>query len=314
MGSHSSPGAEAVSPGTVSHVFVVGLPRTGSTLTRGILNASGRIRLGGESHFFSAPTRLGLSRRRGFRERLHRIGDLRRDDGLQRVVDFIWKQQGKSFWARLARTANRSEFESRLRDSDRSERALFDLALEHFAYGRAIRGEKTPEHIHAVPLLLGWFPAARVIHTFRDPRAIYVSLRRKERAERLTPVGRVARRLGPAFDLYAMTSVIASWRQMVALDRRYRARYPDRYLLVRFEDLAADPKGSVQRLCDFVGIPYSDAMLDQVVHNSSYRAKGSAGGIDVGAVSRWNRHLSAPARLWFRLLCGRQMQELGYGL
>lgn len=299
-------------PNTTTHIFVVGLPRTGSTLTRGILNASPHVWIAGESHFFPEPTRLGLTRREGYAERFRRLGDLATDEGVGRVLDEIFSLRGKSFWARLATVVDRPTFEAELRRSDRTDRALLDTAMAVFARGRPIRGEKTPHHIHSVPTLLEWFPGARIIHTFRDPRAVYVSLRRKERAEKLTTLGLAARRLGPVFDLYATANVIRRWRTMVRLHHAYAARFPDRYTLVRFEDLVTEPGATATRLSDFLGIEYTDEMLEQVVHNSSFMSKGTGSGIDATAIDRWRDHLSPTARSWFARRCAAELLELGY--
>jgi hypothetical protein len=294
------------------HIFIVGLPRTGSTLTRAILNASTEIGIGSESHFFPSPIRLGLARREGYRERFARVGDLRSDDGLHRVVDTIWSLRGKSFWTRLAGIADRAEFETRLRASDRTDRALLELAMEYYARGKPIRGEKTPQHIHAVPTLLDWYPHARVIQTFRDPRAVYVSLQRKEERSGHGGARRLLRWLRPLLELYATTNVILAWRGVVDLHRRYEAQYSDRYLLQRFEDLVSDPRAAVERLCIFLEIPFAEQMLDVVVLNSSYLARGAASGFDRSALDRWRGQLSPFARRWFALLCGSRLREFGY--
>jgi len=299
-------------PNTTTHIFVVGLPRTGSTLTRGIVNASREARLGGESHFLSEPIHLGLGRRQGYRERFRRIGDLSTDAGLVRIVDHIFALRGKSFWARLAANADRDAFETALRASERTDRALLDVAMGHYAQGRPIRGEKTPHHIHHVPTLLEWYPRARIVQTFRDPRAVYVSLRRKERPGKLSVIGRAARHLGPLFDSYAIANFIRRWRLMTQLHRSYSERYPGRYRLVRFEDLVTDPSGTARQLADFVGVGYSDAMLDQVVHNSSFTGKRSASGIDAGTLDRWQGHLSPRIRSRFAHELESELVEFGY--
>jgi Sulfotransferase family len=293
-----------------SHVFIAGLPRTGSTLTHRILNRSPEVRLAGETHFLGARTPFG--RRTGYADRFAEAGDLRTDTGLERVVTAVYASRGKSFWSRFASTVDRGEFEHLLRDSDRSRRALFDAAMRAFAQGRPVAGDKTPEHIDAVPTLLAWFPEARVVHTFRDPRAIYVSLRRKERAESLSEVGRVARRAGPLFDLYASTSLALRWRSMARRHRRYAAAYPGRYVLQRFEDLLADPEAAVKRLCEFIGIAFDPGMLEQVVHNSSYAPKKSGAGIDQSTAERWRDHLPKTTERWLSLLCGRELAAFGY--
>jgi hypothetical protein len=312
-----STGIEAAAAGDAQarqaeHVFVVGLPRTGSTLTRAILNHSSLVQLAGETHFLTTPVRMGLGRRRGYAERIGARGALVSEDGLQRVVSTIFGAKGKSFWARMADTVDRGAFEAMLRASDRSERALFETVMRQFAGPRPVSGDKSPEHILVVPTLLAWFPNARVIHTFRDPRAIYVSLRRKEREERLGTAARLARRTGFIFEIYASTSVSIQWRRVAALHRRYAAAYPGRYRMLRFEELLADPERATRELCAFIGVPFEAGMLDQVVHNSSYTPKRTGSGIDGAAADRWRDHLSPLARRWISALCGRAMKEFGY--
>jgi hypothetical protein len=231
---------------------------------------------------------------------------------MERLVDGIWGLTGKNFWARLASRTDRDQFLADLHASDRSDRAVFEIALIHSGRGRRIRGEKTPHHIHAVPTLLEWFPDARVIHTFRDPRAIYASLRRKEDPGRLGLLGRIARRLGPAFDLYATINMAQSWRRMATLHRRYAAQYPDRYRLIRFEDLTTNPEAIVRELCAFLQIDFRQEMLEQAVHNSSYLAKGSGSGIDPKTIDRWREQLHPFTARWLGFLCGRALREFGY--
>jgi hypothetical protein len=294
-----------------SHVFIAGLPRTGSTLTHRILNRSSSVRLAGETHFLGAPGAFG--RGSGYADRFAAVGDMGSDEGLERVVAAIYEMRGKSFWSRFADGVERGELEEALRASDRTRRGLFDAVLRTYAGGRPVAGDKTPEHIHAVPTLLDWFPDARVIHTFRDPRAIYVSLRRKERPEALTPVGRLARRAGPPFELYASTSLAIRWRRVARLHRGYERRYPGRYLLLRFEDMLADPEAATHRLCSFIGIPFEEPMLEQVVHNSSYMPKQSRAGIDRSAGERWRDHLPGVTARWLVAWASpRLLEAFGY--
>jgi hypothetical protein len=294
-------------------VFIVGLPRTGSTLTRAMLNRSPLVRIAGETHFVSVPPVPGVGRRRGYSERLQTFGDARTEDGLRRLVEGVYASTGKSFWSRFAATVDRTTFERALRASDRTPRAIFETTMKAFAAGRPVAGDKSPEHVYAVPTLLEWFPKARIIHTFRDPRAIYVSLRRKERSDRLSLPRRVLRRSGPPFEIYESTNVIRAWRRVARLHKRYEARYPQRYTLIRFEDLLQDPANEMERLCRFIGIPFSTNMLDQRVLNSSYGPAAPTVGIDTSAIDRWRTHLSPSAATWFSLTLGREMSRFGYG-
>lgn len=311
--SPTAPGAAESEPvRRPDHVFIVGLPRTGTNLTRNILNRSPEVGIAGEAHFFSVPRRLGLGVRKGFGERLMATGDLHDDAGARRVVAAVFASTGRRFWGRLAAAADRAAFESGLLASDRTPRALLDLALAHYAGGKPVRGDKTPANIYLVPTLLDWFPGAMVIHTMRDPRAVYASNKRKYEQRPLPLRSRLLRRTGLLFELYASLDTIVAWRHVVALDRRYRRAYPGRYTTLRFEDLVRDPAREVERLCAFLGIEGRDEMLEQAVTNSSYLARGATRGFDAAAVDRWRAYLHPLIRRWFEAWCGRALRDFGY--
>ncbi len=293
------------------HVFIVGLPRTGTTLTRAILNASTEVGLGGESKFLPNPAERGRASRRGYRDRFRQAGDIQTDEGISGVADVIYSQTEKNYWSRLAKGMDRAEFEARLRASDRSERALFSLAMDHFADGRPIRGDKSPQHIHWVPLLLDWFPEARIIHTLRDPRATHISLQRK--AARTHGHGLRSRLEHlPVIELYSATSLIRRWQRVIALHREYQTRYPANYMLLRFEDLIANPRESAQRVCSHIGVAFVENMLDQVVLNSSFTPHAASKGFDPAVIERWRKHMSPLTKRWFAALARRELEAFGY--
>lgn len=293
------------------YVFIVGLPRTGTTLTRAILNTSTEVGLGGESKFLPDRAERGRSSRRGYRARFSQAGDVRTDAGIAQIAAMVYSQPVRNYWSRLAEGLDRREFEARLRSSDRSDHALFSIAMDHFANGRPIRGDKTPQHIHWVPLLLEWYPDARVIHTFRDPRAIHQSLKRKEARTRAGSLHSVTDHV-PFLGLYSATSLVRRWRRVIALHKQYQDQFPGRYMLLQFEDLIADPRSSVQRLCAHVGVDFSEAMLDQIMLNSSYVSHGASRGFDPAVVERWRHQMSPVTKRWFSTLCRREMRAFGY--
>jgi hypothetical protein len=311
QGREGEPGSDRPQ-GTTSprHIFIVGMPRTGTTLLRNILNGSNQVGLGGESHFLGDPSRLRPPRG-GFWDELGTIGDISTDSGVARIVDHIFSRKGDNFWGRLARGADRNEFLAELLASDRSPRSLLDLAYAFHAQGKPIRGEKTPEHVHSVPVLFEWFPDAKVIHTFRDPRAIYVSQMRKQRAGRVAGFGG-HRPFRLALELYSSLRLIVAWRKVVRLHRWYSKAYPGLYYLCRYEDLVAEPKASLQRISQFLGIAFSEVMLDQKSVNSSFVSRGKVEGFEAEAIDRWRSHLHPVIRHWFGLWCKAQLVRFGY--
>lgn len=294
-------------------LFVVGMPRTGTELTRQILNRSDDVSLGPESHFFVDPFRIRFWANRSVRDRLSKVGNPASDDGVARIVDHVYANPPSTFWSWIAANVDRTAFREALLASDRSDRAILEVALRFHGQGRRICGEKTPENVYAVPQLLDWFPGAKIIHTFRDPRAAFVSHKRKR--QNLGTWYRGARMpgLGVLIDLYASMREIVSWHRNVRLHRRYEQRYPGQYLMVRFEDLVSRPGTVVRQQCRFLGIDYSPGMLDQSTINSSFRRREEVQGFDRTALRRWRRELRPLVRWWFAFWCQGTMREFGYG-
>lgn len=295
-----------------SHIFIVGLPRTGTSLTRTILDRAPEIGMGGESQFFGDRRRLGLMRRAGYRARFEKIGDLKTDPGAARIVDFIFSIQENNFWGKIARGADCQEFLRAVLASDRSQRALLDLAMGWYAGAKPIRGEKTPAHIFAVPTLLEWYPRAKIIHTMRDPRAVYISNKRKYEARNLPALSAALRRTRALFEFYASLDVMLDWRRVIHLHEAYQQKYAGQYYLQRYEDVIAAPETSVRALCEFLEIPFTPDMLEQNVLNSSFTPKNNTAGFDKRAIDRWRNQLDPQLNRWFVWWCGTQLQEFGY--
>ncbi len=295
-----------------THIFIVGLSRTGTTLTRESLNSSPEVGIGGESMFFGDRRVLGLVRRDGYRHKFARVGNLATDDGVERVVDYIYGIDSRHFWGKMPSLVDRNEFTRCLLATDRSERALLDLAMMYHAGDKLIRGDKTPAHLYAVPTLLEWFPEAKVIHCFRDPRAVYISNKRKYQNRQFARPSAMARRAGLFFELYASLDVALAWRSAIRLHREYRQRYPRQYYLSKFEDLLSDPRESVEKLCRFVEVPFQESMLQQLVLNSSFLPKRQRAGFDTSAISRWRQYIHPVVNRWFALWTARHLAEFGY--
>lgn len=111
-------------------------------------------------------------------------------------------------------------------------------------YGRVRYGDKTPSHAAALGRIYEDFPDARVIHIVRDPRGTVLSLSHMPWASR---------------SFYG-NSVF------VDIERAQVEKYRDRMLQVRLEDLLAEPRDTMQRVLEFVGEPWDDAVLDHASH------------------------------------------------
>lgn len=300
------------------YIFVVGVSRSGTTLMRSILNASDHIAICRETHFLGH-----LIASEGARHRFRKFGDLTDDQNVERLVDYIFSDDFthssrfrgvSSHWRWITRRVTRDELLQRLRQSDRSERAIFSTIMRLYAErkGKPIMGEKTPAHVRYVPKLLNWYPEGRVIHMLRDPRGIFVSeLRRRKKDAVTTPYKQLVR-LGPLFKLYIMLQTTVVWLESVYWYRTYKNVYPNNYYLLRFEDLVRDPEVHIRQLCEFLGIEFQANMLEQVVVSKGFEA-GRAG-FDGRAADRWREHIDPWINAWFAFWFRRHLRGFDYSI
>jgi hypothetical protein len=296
------------------YIFIVGMPRTGTTLTRHILNRSKDICIGGESRFFEGTRRLGFETRPSFRKQIAQVGDISTDVGAERVVDYIYSIHKNNFWGRIAKNVDREEFLYKVLASDRSERSFLDLAMSFYANGKPFRGEKTPAHIYRVPTLFEWFPNTKIIHMFRDPRAIYISQQKKHQESKSLLMNSILRRTRLVFEFLESAHFMVAWLRVIRLHYQYQQQYPKRYYLLKYEDLISDPRTTSQNLCKFLEIDFTEEMLQQTVINSSFLPSNQVQGFDTQAIDRWRRYMHPMIQKWFALWSKKHLLEFGYKL
>lgn len=304
------------------YIFIVGCARTGTTLLRQILSLSGRICIAPETHFIR---RFAWTAGR----RVQDWGDLGNDANLDRMIDFMFsgrEEAGSAYWGWLERNMDREYFRDQMRQSDRTERGMFQVLMQVYAEKMKgkhapdlVLGEKTPGHLNHIPTLLEWFPSAKIIHTFRDPRAILISelkkMRKKDREGPRRIFRSMPRGLIEPLELpFELVHTTRSWLAAAHYDELCQARYPNNYALVRFEDLVTAPERQVRRLCGFLDIPFEPAMVSEVrvVGSSDQSSHRGAAGFDRSALDRWKASFPPALELWFRFLAGRQMEKFGY--
>ena len=299
-------------------LFVVGSPRTGSTLLRHVLNRSPEVCLASETHFLKSARRLKLG------ERLAAARDGPPEHRRPAVGHIVQDLFGPVFWVWLRRNVEPDAFTERLLATDLSERALFDLLLQVYVevhcQDRAvtIRGEKTPDHLYGLATLAAWFPDASFIHTFRDPRAIYASriVRSKEgrRGMKVRLPQVPARLLAPFLAPFEVAETSRVWFDAARLHRRYERMLGGRYRLVRFEDLVTEPEATLRVVCEFIGIPFDATLLEEtvVVGSSFEQERHASGGFDQRSVDRWRTHVNPLVSTWFGVVGRRELKRFGY--
>jgi hypothetical protein len=191
-----------------------------------------------------------------------------------------------------------------LRASERTYARLFALIHEQFAEraGKPRWGDQTGLVERYADEIFSAYRDARMVHMLRDPRDRY------EASLALWAHGRG--RAGAA---------AARWRYSARLARRNAARYPDRYRVVRYEDLVRDPEGTVRGVTTFLGLPFEPSMLD-MADAPTYRRKLAGGGdaptgaplITADHIGDYRGRIPIGEQAFLEYVLGAEMRHLGY--
>jgi len=304
-------------------VLIVGVSRSGTSITRDIFNKHSRIAIANENHYLGH-----LLPWEGARHYFRRLGDMNNDDVVRALVEFIYSGEFRrrsrlrdvsAYWYWLKREVPREEIQDLLLASDRSEKGIWEAFLRVYANrrGKVIIGEKTPTHLAYVETLLAWFPDARIIHCMRDPRAIYVSELRRRVRPLWTATGRAETfpyrwlaKVPPLMKWFVLVQVVWAWAAAVHRHRTLSECYRSRYRLLRFEELVASPKETLEDVCQFIGVDFEPQMLEQEV--TSEGARVGEIGFDAGAADRWRTRIGPGAKWAIESLLGHRLEEMGY--
>ena len=252
-------------PRPTDPVFMLGCPRSGTTLLASHLGRHPDILALPETHFL--PGSYGgnaLSRARA-----------RRDPA--RFFDYIWTRNPRIQDLKLDAAALKADF---VAQGIRDPRAALDLIFAHALSGTGKTRvlEKTPRHIEQIDRILRWYPRAKVLCVTRDGRDVVNSLIdapwTHSNADRHTALWR--------------------WCTRVSLDRA--ARHPDQVKVVQYERFVADPETSLREICAFLDAPYDAAMLDSSIQTDTAPEWEKAWkdtatkAADKSALFKWKRH------------------------
>lgn len=288
-----------VSADTVSPVFVVGTPRSGTTLTARILGSHSRIFMPGETHFFddvyARARQLGDPGDGGARldiaRRLHSIYDRFYEPDDQRRITRLFPSV-QELAAALDGCTDYGMILDRF------------MRLQMQAEGKVRWGNNAPRDLFNVREIRQYFPGAKLIVCVRDIRAFLYSYKGKWKVTGDAHVERLKKLYHPV-----VTSLLwkSSMRQLPLIEEMVPAA--DR-IIVRYEDLVTCPEETVRSICRMIGEQYEPDMLAVEGHNSSTAPETA--GIFSTSVDRWKHELSTEEIAISQHIAGGLLDRLGY--
>jgi hypothetical protein len=223
-------------------LFIVGMPRSGTKLLRGLLNQHPRIRIPDfETEFLPFLVRWVQTHGQPADERAF----VRLHAELSRAPYFVYRN---------ARLGPLPVSEWRTWCAGRFDAGgLFEGLMRYETRtppgSGIIWGDKSPGYITQLDTIREHFPDARVVHLVRDVRDYCASIRKAWTKD----VRRAAHR----------------WGQDVLNAHRHCVAYASRCLEVRYEDLLESPAQALERVCGFLQVPFIETLtqLDRSVEN-----------------------------------------------
>ena len=277
------------------YVFVVGCPRSGTTLLQRILTHHPLLEVVNDSHFIpralkgerdeldhTMPLTAELAERAITYHRFHRLGI---DEAVARSL--------------IHQASTYSQFVG----------MLYGQVAQQA--GKPFAGEKTPDYVRSLPLLHRLFPDARILHIIRDGREVALSLR-----DWATPTKGPGKIAMWDDNRLAVAAMWWEWQVRAALEARATLA-PSTYHEIRYDDLVTDTDAAMRTATTFLGLPFEQAMLDDHVGRQRPKEGRSAKGAwlpPTSGLRDWRTQYTDDELALVDLLIGDVLAELGFEL
>lgn len=278
------------STGTANRpVFVVGCPRSGTTLLQVMLHSHPRIAIPPETRFVV----------QAYRNR-ERYGDLREAANRRAMAEWITGDKGTRF-SDLG--LDPAEVVEVVAAGAPTVGTVVGTVLQRYAarFGKPRWGDKRPAYWRDLDVILRLFPEAQIVHLVRDGRACVASLLRMPWWQG------------------GFYGAVATWRLALGRCRSFGRRLgPASYLELHYEDLVTEPRAVLAELCAFLGERFDEAMLRpevlaaEVVPQRKRWHERTRQAVDAERVEAWQRELEPWQIGLIELVAGRQLRRHGY--
>jgi len=269
------------------YVFIVGCPRSGTTLLQRVVNAHPEIAVMPEAPWIYQllPRCAGVTVKGTVTDDLvSALLEHRKFAPLGFTRDQLLTLMGQENCTTF------STFVSK----------IFDLYGEIRA--KALVGNKTPALVRRLDVVHELWPEARIVHLIRDGRDVYLSMKNRP----------LHSRDSETLANWAEDPVVTAalwWELNVQMGQKAaRSLGPELYFEVRYESLVNHPTAVCGELCAFLGVAYSAAMLR---FYESEKTKPASRPITPG-LRDWRSQMTSEDTELFEAVAGDTLGNLGY--
>lgn len=282
-------------------VFVIGVPRSGTTLLRLLLTAHSDICIPPESLFFVA-----------LEPKYGSINNL-----LPQIEDFLNDLYSESFSKFCEWNIDRKVLSNNLKSCQELSYALaVETVYKTYCQQHDPKtldwGDKNPSHIYHVEKIRQYFPMSKVILIVRDFRACYSSIKniiaKEQEAKEVWT--------GPK----TLKEMECQWNQIINLIDKYHQKN-EQFYLVFYERLVEEPSAQLIEICKWLGVNFQETMLNfyqknielnlvppnrAVFHPNTFKP------IDRERIDNWQSKLSIAEIEAIQMISGENLKKLGY--
>ena len=251
-----------------SPIFIVGPPRSGTTVMRFCLTQHSNLFIWGETNFFS---RLYGNR--------NILRNLNNDLQVSKLVDRLFESGDPTIrdYVYLKDVFKKRIIKEATKYSDVLNIILGEISQRE---GKKRWGEKTPTHAFYLKHIFQLFPQARVIGMHRDAKAVVASyLKRPDLPD-------------------------DSRQILIQYEHTLRAyqKYNGYILLVDYASFTKEPRKILKQICSYIEEPFEERMLNPGIYTSSYddykgtKIQKSQAGIVKTNEEKWKEVLDEPTK------------------
>lgn len=226
-------------------IFVVGYPRSGTTLVQALLVTQEGVYSLPETHFFSFIKRRLIETDRKGRIEAGCLG---------RVLSEIQGRMGFLFMHQEIEALDSLAKKKELKPKDLFEYIVYRFIAKELAAERKSEKErasfrwleKTPNHAYVLEDILSAYPRAQFLCIIRHPvPAIY------------------SRKVNlPNNRDKALDWLVMRWRESVETSEAFSCSHPGKLLFLRYEDLSENTAAELERVCAFLGLSLDSERIE----------------------------------------------------
>jgi len=249
-------------------IFIVGCPRSGTTLLRLVIHSHPNIVIPPENRFMWAV----------YFRRLY-FGDLKKEKNRRRLARWIINYRRKRF---EDLKIDPDLWEDEAAKASPTIGSVVSTLFRIYArkYHKPRWGDKRPNYIRGLQKLLTIFPTAKIIHIIRDGRSCVASLK-KMKWWKKGSIGAIAR-----------------WVEVMNKAEKARRTYSvEQYYEIQYEELVKNPEKTLRKLCNFIDEDFDPLMLNhvEVSHTVPKRLmrdhSGTTKAVYKSAIDKWRNEL-----------------------